>query len=143
MNLPQDFTTTLAKVEQRGILNESPDQIRDRLMLALEGVAAVEGVRSKDFGLFDWAGKLLHQVEAAVYKELCDPKKGELKEAYQALLNKGLTSEGVQAVAAAVLKVVMTINPAYGVSSVAIYLAIWLLKVGLNYWCARPAPSVS
>ncbi len=32
MSLPHDFTETLAKVEQYGILDENPDPIRNRLI---------------------------------------------------------------------------------------------------------------
>ena len=138
MGLPHDFTEMLEKVEQFGILDEEPEQIRNRAVLALQGVGAVVGGQTVDLGVVDWSTKLLRKLETAIYKEICDPQKGALKEAYQNLLDKALTTEGIEAVASVVLKIVATINPAFVVSSVGIYIAVWLLKIGLNFWCSQP-----
>jgi hypothetical protein len=64
------------------------------------------------------------------------PGKKGVKGAIQQL--KGLTADGIQAVAAVVSKIVAAINPAYLVSSIVVYASIWLLKLGLNHWCSLP-----
>jgi len=138
MQLPADFSTTLKTVEDYGILNEDPNQIRNRLALAMQGVASVESGRSVDLGVFDWTTNLLREFEKAIYDEICDPRRNALKDTYAAGLDKALTTDGVQAVSAVVVKVVSVVNPAFAVSSVVIYLSILLLKIGLNAWCAHP-----
>jgi len=42
---------------------------------------------------------------------MCDAEKKALKEDYKVLLNKGLTPEGITAVAAVVASVISAINP--------------------------------
>jgi len=137
MSLPNDFASNLEKVQNYGILDEGPTQIRNRLVLSLHGVAATQSTGTVDLGPLDWAGTLLHDFDVAVHEEICDPQGGCLKKEYKDLLTQGLSANGIASVAAVVLKVVATINPAFAVSSVGIYMAVWLLKVGLNYWCGQ------
>src|SRR6266567_9018472 len=106
MALPPDFSSTLKTIEEYGILKEDPNQIRNRLALAVQGVGSVEGGRSVDLGVFDWTAKLLRDFEGAIYNELCDPEKHALKESYAGNLNKALSTEGIQAVSAVIVKVV-------------------------------------
>jgi hypothetical protein len=134
--MTDDFAPTLAKIQDYGILDESPDDIRDRLILALHGVAAVEGGQSIELGAGDWAVGLIKQFESALRLELCDPNQKLLKEEYRKIFQETLTPTGVAAVSGIVLKVVAVINPAFAVPTVGIYMSIWLMKVGLNYWCS-------
>jgi hypothetical protein len=138
MTTPTDFNATLAKIDDYGIFSEDAGTIRQRLELALQGVAAVEGGHSTDLGIIDWPGKMIRAFEAAIHQEICDSKKGGLNEEYQKVFKDALTKEGVASVAAVVLKIVSVVNPAFAVSTVGIYLAMWLLKVGLNHWCTLP-----
>jgi len=142
MNTSEELSATIHQVQDFGIWNESPEQIDERLKAAVDGIASSE--RRRDMGgmsLPGWVGKRIRDFKKAVHEDLCDSEKGELKEKYQDFLKKGLTIEGVSAVAAVVSKIVASINPAYAVSTVAVYLAIWLLKVGLNSWCSRTPDS--
>src|SRR5947209_20605685 len=118
MNLPDDFDSTLSKVLRYNIFNEAPEQIRERLDLAVKGVAAGEGRKSMDKGVIDWTQKTIRQFEAAIHKEICDPQKGCLNEQYSKLMTSALTPEGVKSVAAVVLAVITRINPALAVSSI-------------------------
>jgi hypothetical protein len=139
MNTPSDFEQTLKQISAAGVFAEDADSIRQHLVSQLNQVAIAEGARATDLGFTDWASRLIKAFEAAVRQEICDPKRGALKEDYAKLLNTALSPEGVAATATVVLKIIAVVNPSFAVSSVAIYLATWLLKIGLNRWCANPA----
>jgi hypothetical protein len=100
-------------------------------------VAATEA----DLGIKDRLLPLLERLKAAVHHEICDPEAKALKKTYADHIDKALAPEGVAAVAAVVAKVIQAVNPAFAVPSVSIYLALWLMKMGLNYWCSLPAPA--
>jgi hypothetical protein len=117
-------------------MGEDADKIAERLELAVAEVASRQS--SGDLGLKDSVGAFLKRLKAALHQELCDPQNKTLKEQYNDLLAKGLTADGVQAVAAVVTKVVAAINPLFLVSSIVVYASIWLLKIRLNYWCSLP-----
>lgn len=138
MKLPDDFNQTLTQVQESGVLAEDPESVRQLLLLELNRVAVKEGARATDMGFTDWASKLIKAFEAAVHQEICDPEKGVLKEGYEKALKNALSPEGVAATASVVIKVLSVVNPSFAVSSVAIYLATWLLKIGLNHWCSIP-----
>ena len=89
---------------------------------------------SHDLGLRD----KLADLKKAVYKEICDNNNQRLRDDYKQLLDLGLTTNGVHAVAAAIAGAVAAVSPPLVVSSVLIYLSIWLLKRGLNHWCSLP-----
>lgn len=95
-----------------------------------------------DLGLLDWSAKLLSRCDRAIHDELCDQKKGELKEEYKRLLATAGSTDNVKQIATIITSALSIINPALGVSSVIVYFSLWLTKVGLNYWCAQ-APVVS
>jgi len=137
--MPHDISglnATLEKIQQFGILQEDADKIDERLELAV--VDAASRQTSGDLGLKEAVSAFLTKLKAALHQELCDSQRKALKEDYNNLLEKGLTADGIQAVAAVVSKVVAVINPTYLVSSIVVYASIWLLKVGLNHWCSLP-----
>lgn len=139
MSLPQDFSSTLAQFQAFGILDENSERIENRLVSTVETLAVQSGqLNAQDLGVGDWGLGMINKAKAALHKEMCDPQKKALKDDYQALMNKALSPEGVTAVGAVVVKVVAVINPTLAVSSVVIYLSIWLLKRGLNHWCSLP-----
>jgi hypothetical protein len=130
-HLPDDFARKLAEVVDFGILdNEGPEQINERLKLALGQVAD----SSRDLGLRD----KLAELKIAIHKEICDAKNQRLRDEYKQILDLGLTTDGVHAVASVITSAVALVSPALSVSSVLIYASIWLLKCGLNNWCALP-----
>ena len=102
----------------------------------MRGVGSLEA--PQDLGPAKWASDTLHDLKHAVRQEICDPRRGELRDRYVNLLDKALTPEGITAVAAVVGSIVAGVNPACFLTSIILYLTIWLLKVGLNEWCASP-----
>ena len=140
MDLPPDFASTLTMIQNRGVLDESPEKIQSRLALAVQTVALQQGQRAvQDLGIGDWTLGVIEKLKTALHKELCDPEKKTVRDNYKELLDKASSPEGITAVGAVVLKVVAVINPTFAVSSVVIFLSIWLLKRGLNHWCSLPA----
>jgi len=139
MALPDDFASVLAKVEERGILNEDPQTIENRLALSVQTAGLRGGQRDLgDLGVGDWTLGVISRLKKALSSEMCDAEKKSLKDDYKILLNKGLTPEGITAVAAVVAAVVSVVNPAFAVSNIIIFLAIWLLKRGLDRFCSVP-----
>ncbi len=138
--LPNDFAKVLNQVEGAGILSEDPEDLDRRLTLAIQTAALKTGQRDLgDLGIGNWILKSRNNLINGLHRELCDSTKGELKEDYADLLNLGMTPEGVTAVSAVVATVISTINPAFLVSNVIIFLAMWIMKRGLNNWCSLPA----
>jgi hypothetical protein len=142
MPLPSDFDETLARVQKLGITAEEPGKIRDHLVLAISTVAE-QGQKSGDLavgdlGFLDWSTKTLRRCEEAIHDEVCDEAKGQLKEEYKTLMDKATSDSNVRQIAVVVTNVLAVINPAIAVSSVVVYFALWLAKVGLNYWCKQP-----
>ena len=131
-NIPE----TLAKIDAYGILDESADEIQQRLKLSLQGVAAIEGGHTIQLGVGDWTNGIINKFQAALRLELCDPEKKLLKDEYQKMFQKSLSPQGIAIVTGVVIKVIASVNPAFAVPTVAIYMSIWLMKVGLNYWCS-------
>ena len=141
MPLPDDFDAVLKQVEQSGILDEPPEEVDSRLSLAVQATALRSGHRDlADLGVGDWTLNVIRKLKRALHQEMCDPDKKTLKDDYKNLLDKGLSPEGITAVSAAITGVVSLINPTFAVSSVIIFLAIWLLKRGLGHWCSLPPP---
>lgn len=146
MALPSDFDETLERVKTLGIAAEQPGRIRDHLITAIRTAAEQQkagAVAVGDLGFIDWSTKMLGRIEQAVHDELCDRGKGSLKEQYAKLIDKASSDSSVKQIALIVTNVLTVISPALAVSSVVVYLAIWLSKVGLNYWCKAPLPQKS
>jgi hypothetical protein len=140
-NLPADFHDTLADVQKYGILSEPAEAINQRLKEAVTQAATDAGERPMDAGKFtDWTLAVIDNCKVAVHNEICDPKLTGLKPEYNGLIGKGLTTEGIASVGTAVNHALSLVSPIYAVSSVVIYLSIFLLKVGLNSWCRSPLP---
>jgi hypothetical protein len=85
---------------------------------------------------------MLAELREAIHLEICAADGTGLKDEYADALNQVLTKEGIAELAAIVLRVVRAINPALDVSTVGLYVAVWLLKVGLNRWCTFAAHTV-
>jgi hypothetical protein len=137
MALPSDFNSVLATVEQMGILNEDTQTIENRLALSVQHAALSAGQRDLgDLGIGDWTLGVLRRLKLAIQAEICDPEKKTIKEDYKILLEKGLSTQGITAVSVVVTGVVSAINPAFAVSNVVIFLAIWALKRGIAHWCS-------
>lgn len=133
MQLPRKLTEMIGKFDQHGILAEDVEQIHQRLLIAVQGVAAEQQKTRKDLAI-----KLLHDIKTAIREELCDTEKGTLREGYQHLLNKSLTTEGVETAAFVALDVITSIDPLLAAPTVVSSIALWLVKTDLNKWCKEP-----
>lgn len=138
--LPSDFTETLASVTELGILDEQPDKIEIRLSDAVRDAAVRSGQKPMEAGWSDWVVSTLTQSKEAVHAEICATDGSGLKKDYNDLLAKGLTSEGIASVSVVITQV---INPTFAVSSVVIYLSVFIIKIGLNRWCSYSAKDLS
>jgi hypothetical protein len=141
-SLPPDFNETLEKIEEFGILTEPPEVIHIRLKEAVSQTALSVGQNPMDAGPFtDWVTTVLDKFTKALHQELCDPRLNGLKSEYSDLIAKGLSTDGIVTLSGIVTPILAAIAPIYAVSSVTIYLSVFMLKVGLNAWCRSPIQS--
>lgn len=74
----------------------------------------------------------------ALYKEICDPQQGRMKDQYRNLVGGADTNDRVRALAPVVLGALgigaSLVNPA----AIAAIVALWLVRLGLDQWCALP-----
>jgi hypothetical protein len=136
MNLPTDFHQTLELVSSSGIFGEDDDKIEWRAQRVLEGRLAATQREANLGSITDWASRTLRSIKYELHRELCDKTDKSVKKQYEELFSGALTTDGVQAIASIVGTIVTAVNPALFVSSVLIYVSIWLLKIGVNHWCA-------
>jgi hypothetical protein len=139
-----EYAVLLAEADaalRRGVDTEAPDDTWERVRLTIGQVGQRENLVSRDAGPIDWASSVLAELEDAIREELCDATVGKLKKAYEDNLDSVLKPAGVARLASVILSIVQTVNPALAVSSVGVYIAVWLLKVGLNHWCQLPKTS--
>jgi hypothetical protein len=134
MSLPPDFNDTLLKLSNAGVLSEGLDQIEHRLSLSAGGIAANEA--QQDMGITDWADESISKIKITIHEEICDAQKKQLKDDYKELLDQVLTTDGITTVSSIIGGIVATVSPVFFASPIIIYLSIWLLKRGLNKWCA-------
>ena len=139
MALPSDFDEMYADAARFGVIDESIDAIDKRAARAIGSMAAAVGT-STQMGAADWAGDVLRETKEAIHKEICAVDRSGLKSDYSKLLDQALTKDGISYVAGVVVQVVSAIHPGLAVSSVVLYLSIWLIKRGLNHWCTVPYP---
>jgi hypothetical protein len=143
MALPEDFDEALARIEKLGITAEGPPQIRDRLILAIRAVAEQSSQTGDlavgDLGFFEWSTKTLRRCEIALRGELCDGEKGCLKAQYKNVFDKAASDGNLRQIASLATSALATIAPSLAISSVVVYFALWLAKVGLGYWCKQPS----
>jgi len=132
--LPSDYASLLSTVSSRGILSEDISAIDNRLIYAMQGVSST--IKSDDLGIADWATQTLKTVKRKIHEEICDPKTKKLKKLYDDVFSHALSQDSIKNISAFIAPLVAAINPGLAVSSILIFLAIWLLKIGANAWCA-------
>jgi hypothetical protein len=134
--LPQDFGQTLQSVLDLGITDEQPSNIDIRLTEAIRDAAVRSNQKPADAGFSDWVKSVAEESKTAVHAQICATDGSGLKGQYSDLLDKGLTTDGISAISSVIVQI---INPTFAISSVLIYLSVWLLKFGLDSWCKMPA----
>jgi len=133
--VPPGFHDLLESAFAAGLLDEPLRTIKSRVVTAIAQAAAGEDSGAANV---DWARHSLTELDLALHMELCRSNGSGLKPEYDDILERALTREGIADLAAIVLRVARAINPALAVSTVVLYVAVWLLKAGLNRWCALP-----
>jgi len=134
--LPADFDALYEAAVRDGLLDEPAGALRQRAVAAIDASGAAAGVESRRRSPGPWAARMLAEFEQAVRAEICAGDGTGLNAAYRDLLDDLLTKNGIAELAALVLKLVRAISPSLAVSTVGLYIAVWLLKIGLNRWCA-------
>jgi len=136
----KDLQKTLDQYEKLGRFEEAPIIVDARLHAAVETAAASASLHPADLGLGDWAADTVKKIKTAVHDEICDASSGKVKDKYLQLLDKGTSKEAISSVSSVITTVMVGIHLApLAVSTVVLYLAIWILKMGLNKWGTVPA----
>jgi hypothetical protein len=135
---------TLAQYESLGRLCEDASLIDGRLHAAVEAAAESKELHPGEMGLADWASKTVKSLKSAVHDRICDSKQGKVNVEFKELLDKGTSKEAITAIGTVVTSVCVALGLGpLAVSSVVLYLAIWIVKIGLNSWCSLPADKQS
>lgn len=99
------------------------------------------GEQSGGFG--SMARRFLNFYGDALHREICDAQQGRLKEQYRSLMGSSDTNDKVKALAPVVFGALglgaSLINPA----AIAAIVALWLVRIGLDQWCALPRTQAS
>lgn len=94
-------------------------------------------------GLGSMAQRFIGFYGDALYREICDPEQGRMKDQYRSLIGGNDTNSRVKALVPTVLAAIgvgaSLVNPAI----IAAIVALWLIKLGLDQWCALPRPSAA
>lgn len=101
----------------------------------------VLGGEGGNFG--SMAQRFINFYADAIYREICDPQQGRLKDQYRSLIGGSDTNDRVRALVPVVLSAIgvgaSLLNPA----AIAAIVALWLVKLGLDQWCALPRPGAA
>src|SRR5579862_7108819 len=100
--LPEDFEQTLQSVFELGIPQEPAPTVDTRLAEALRQAAVQSGLKPMDAGWSDWVKSVAENCKQAAHSELCASDGSGLKEQYRNLLDKGMTTDGISAISAAI-----------------------------------------
>jgi hypothetical protein len=135
----KELQSTVDQYVRLGRVNEDPRMLDARLHAAVESAASASSLRPKDLGVGDWAKDTIVKIKRAVHAEICDEKAGKVREKYLTLLDKGTSKEAIAWLSSAISTILVALNLGpLAVSAVVVYLAIWILKTGLNSWCSVP-----
>lgn len=141
-------STELAQIAnslaKSGLLESGSEEIEHDLGLRLRQELLGVSLQGKQLpewaqgalGPVDFAKRFIEFQKSAIYAELCDPKKKRLKPKYARLLSPNLSKVATIVGLAGVIKVVLNLSaPQVAVPAVAVYMALWLLRVDLEHWC--------
>jgi len=124
-----DLDAVVDQALKKGFQNYSAAQLESQLNLALQEDTEFDDLYPGVLGPSRFK-TFLSEWEEALRAELCE--KGILKDAYKKWLESSDTASTVKSIASVVIA---TIQPGLAVASVGVLFALWVLKVGLNYWC--------
>ncbi|NOK64058.1 MAG: hypothetical protein GFH27_549409n32 [Chloroflexi bacterium AL-W] len=141
--LDQVFTTGLVESDQHDILRqldaELQQQIQARVMVL--GTDASEpwvlgGEQAGGFG--SMAHRFLTFYTKSLHREICDAQTAMLKQQYRTMLGGPNLREQTKALTPIVMSVIGAGASLMNPSIIAVLVAIWMLRVGLDHWCAAP-----
>jgi hypothetical protein len=89
-------------------------------------------------GFGSMAQRFLTYYSTALHHEICNPQGGGLKDQYKQLLGGQDVRSQVRALAPVVLATLGVSASLVAPAAVAAIVALWLLRTGLEQWCAAP-----
>jgi hypothetical protein len=138
-----------------GLNQNSPDEIVRRLdaelqqqteasAMVLSGaepeVWVLGGEHAGGFG--SMAQRFITYYSSALHREICDPQ-GGLTQQYKSMLGGQDLKSQVKTLAPVVLAAIGVSATLVAPATVAAIVAVWLLRVGLEQWCAAPPPATT
>lgn len=91
-------------------------------------------------GFGSMAQRFISFYSEALHREICDPQ-GGLKSTYSEMLGGQGLRDQVKVLAPVVLAAIGVSASLVAPATVAAFVALWLLRVGLAQWCAAPPPA--
>lgn len=152
--MPNNVDQAVARVLGTGLEHASEAEILQHLDAELQqqasarpavlgGEAAQPWVLGAEAAGGNAAQRFLSFYADAIHREICDPEKGRLKDDYRGVIG-GLDLSGqikslVPLVLTAIGSGAALLNPA----AIGALVALWLIRVGLDQWCAMPRASMA
>ncbi|HEU5015022.1 MAG TPA: hypothetical protein VFT66_21045 [Roseiflexaceae bacterium] len=151
--MPNDIDQTVDQVLGEGLEHASEADILQRLDAELQqqtsGNAAVLGADAAEPWMRGEAAggsaaqRFIAFYADAIHKEICDPEKGRLKDEYRGTIGGLNVADQVKSLVPYILTALgigaSFVNPA----AIGALVALWLVRVGLDQWCAAPQASMA
>lgn len=130
----------LAHADESAILQRLDAELQ-RQATATAAVLSADphpGVLGGEESVGSTAQRFLRFYTDAIHREICDAEKGRLKDHYRGTIGGETTAEQVKSLVPTLLAALgigaSFVNPA----AIASLVALWLVRVGLDQWCAAP-----
>lgn len=137
------FSIGLATADERELLRQLDAELQQQThaqALVLDGSPPDPWVLGGDEGggFGPMAQRFLNFYSAAIHREICDPTTPGLKDSYRTLMGGIDLPDRVKALVPAILAALGITASLVTPSVIAVIVALWLVRVGLDHWCALP-----
>lgn len=152
--MASELDDAVDQIVNSGLHQAGPDEILHRMDAELqqqtEASAAVLSGEQQDAWVLGGAGgggfgslaqRFITFYSDALHREICDPQAGALKTKYSELLGGQDIRGQIKVLAPVVLAAIGISASLVAPATVAAIVAVWLLRTGLEQWCAAPPPA--
>lgn len=140
------FSIGLASADERELLRQLDAELQQQThaqALVLDGGPPDPWVLGGDGGggFGPMAQRFLNFYADAIHREICDPDKPGMKDSYRVLMGGVELQDRVKTLVPAILAAVGLTASLVTPAVIAVIVALWLIRVGLDHWCALPRPA--
>jgi|GEM_PF-2478933 len=153
--MANELDDAVEQMVNSGLQQSAPDEIVRRLDAELQqqteaSAMVLSGAEPEPWvlggehagGFGSMAQRFISFYSTALHKEICDPQ-GGLNQQYKSALGGQDIKSQIKVLAPVVLAAVGVSATLVAPATVAAIVAIWLLRMGLEQWCAAPPPATT